>query len=142
MVTKELFKETVTAGRRIYTIDIKETKEGSKYLSVTEFDPANKEGQYRKIMIFEDHLADFKKGLEKAFKFLHPPKTLAKTPEYVQKIRESFPRAYEKWTSEEDEQLKLEYSEGVTIKKLSASFQRQAGSIRARLKKLNLLKEK
>ena len=139
MERKELFKEIISAGRRIYVIDIKETKSGSKYLSITEFDPANKEDQSRKVMIFDDHLGDFQKGLEKAFKFLNPNKEPTKIPPPFQKLRENYPRAYEKWSSDEDERLKLKFSEGISIKELSALFHRQEGSIRSRLRKLNLL---
>lgn len=139
MERKELFKETVSAGRRIYVVDVKETKDGSKYLSITEFDPANKEGQNRKIMVFEDHLDDFQKGLEKAFNFLKPPaKIPTKISSYIQGVRETHPRAYEQWSSDEDENLRLKFSEGLNTKELSTLFQRKEGSIRSRLKKLGL----
>ena len=58
--------------------------------------------------------------------------------EKIAKIREQYPRAYEPWSAEEDEQLQLRYSQQASIKVLAAEFQRQPGAIQSRLKKLGL----
>jgi hypothetical protein len=56
----------------------------------------------------------------------------------VDKIRQQYPRAYEKWTEEEDMQLRQKYHEGVRVKELATLLQRQPGAIEARLRKLGL----
>lgn len=57
----------------------------------------------------------------------------------VEKIRQKYPRAYVKWTREEDEKLKNEYASGQQIGELAKKFQRQSGAIRSRLQKLGLI---
>lgn len=57
----------------------------------------------------------------------------------VEKIRQKHPRAYVKWTPEEDEKLKNTYAKGQQIGELAKKFQRQSGAIRSRLQKLGLI---
>jgi hypothetical protein len=57
----------------------------------------------------------------------------------VEIIRQKYPRAYVKWSREEDEKLKNEYASGQQIGELAKKFQRQSGAIRSRLRKLGLI---
>ncbi len=57
----------------------------------------------------------------------------------VEEIQQEFPRAYERWTSEEDERLKQQYVAGINIPALAKYFGRNKGAIQSRLKKLNIL---
>jgi DNA-directed RNA polymerase specialized sigma24 family protein len=57
----------------------------------------------------------------------------------VEAVRRSYPRAYEKWTAEEDEALLRKYSSGVSIPELAEMHQRKQGAIRSRLEKLGLV---
>ncbi len=54
------------------------------------------------------------------------------------KIRIKYPKAYERWTSEEDDLLQQQLAEGISISELSKRFQRRPGAIHSRLKKLEL----
>jgi hypothetical protein len=56
-----------------------------------------------------------------------------------EKIRQKHPRAYVKWSPEEDEKLKNEYVSGQQIGELAKQFQRQSSAIRSRLQKLGLI---
>jgi archaellum component FlaC len=56
-----------------------------------------------------------------------------------EKIRQKYPRAYVKWSHDEDENLKKEYASGQQIGELSLKFKRQPAAIRSRLQKLGLL---
>ncbi len=56
-----------------------------------------------------------------------------------EKIRQKYPRAYIKWSREEDEKLKDEYASGQQIGELAKKFQRQSSAIRSRLQKLGLI---
>lgn len=57
----------------------------------------------------------------------------------VEIIRQKYPRAYVKWSREEDEKLKNEYASGQQIGELAKKFQRQSSAIRSRLRKLGLM---
>ena len=69
-------------------------------------------------------------------------------PSHLEEARRTHPRAYEKWTDEEDERLRQAWDErdasGDTItarvKAIAADFGRQPSAIRSRLKKLGLVK--
>jgi len=56
-----------------------------------------------------------------------------------EKIRQKYPRAYVKWTRDEDENLQNEYASGQQIDELVKKFQRQPAAIRARLQKLGAI---
>jgi|GEM_PF-605003 len=56
-----------------------------------------------------------------------------------EKIRQKYPRAYVKWSQDEDENLKKEYASGQQIGELAKRFQRQPGAIRSRLQKFRLM---
>ncbi|MEG4212771.1 hypothetical protein [Microcoleus sp. S13_B4] len=56
-----------------------------------------------------------------------------------EKIRHKYPRAYVKWSQDEDENLKKEYASGQQIDELAQRFQRQPSAIRSRLHKLGLI---
>ncbi|MCZ0940630.1 MAG: RecQ family ATP-dependent DNA helicase [Caldilineaceae bacterium] len=56
----------------------------------------------------------------------------------VEEKRREHPRAYEKWSLEDDERLKEMYAAGHSIAELAKHFGRNNGAIRSRLKKLGL----
>lgn len=55
--------------------------------------------------------------------------------EKIEKMRETHPRAYMPWTSEDDAVLKQGFQTGVSIEKLSKKLGRHEGSIKMRLQK-------
>lgn len=75
----------------------------------------------------------FGSGLNADQKKAYRPKT------QNEKIRNKYPRAYVKWSQDEDENLKKEYASGQQIGELVQRFQRQPGAIRSRLQKLGLM---
>ena len=72
-------------------------------------------------------------GLNGSQKNAYRPKT------QNEKIRQKYPRAYVKWSQDEDENLKKEYASCQQIGELAQKFQRQPGAIRSRLQKLGLI---
>jgi ATP-dependent DNA helicase PIF1 len=50
-------------------------------------------------------------------------------------MRETYPNAYRPWETAQDEKLKENFLNGVSIKKLSTMLGRHEGSIRMRLQK-------
>lgn len=75
----------------------------------------------------------FGSGLNGSQKNAYRPKT------QNEKIRQKYPRAYVKWSQDEDENLKKEYASCQEIGELAQRFQRQPGAIRSRLQKLGLI---
>lgn len=130
----ELFAVKVPAGRRTYYFDVKETTEGARYLVISELQAAGSRYDRHRVMVFEENLQEFQIGLEKVMAFLGVRQE-ARTYS-VDEIRRRYPRAYEKWTTEEEEELRLKYLEGMRTSELADYLQRQPGAIRARLSRL------
>jgi hypothetical protein len=63
-----------------------------------------------------------------------PPKAYA-----VSEIREEHPRAYEAWSSDEDDRLRHLFRSGMAVQDVATTLQRQPGAIRSRLAKLGLV---
>ena len=135
---KELFSERVSAGSRTFFFDIKESAEGTRYLVISESRQSGGEAyEHNRVMVFEEHILALHQGIEKAIQFLERQN---KSKAYgVQEIRRKYPKAYVKWTKEEDVRLSNEYSKRVS--ELADSFQRRPGAIRSRLQKLGLVPE-
>ena len=57
----------------------------------------------------------------------------------VEEIRHEHPRAYEKWSAEEDGQLSELCRSGKSVREIGKTLHRQEGAIRSRLAKLNLV---
>lgn len=57
----------------------------------------------------------------------------------LEQVRQQYPKGYAEWTDGDDLRLKNGYAQGKTISELADSFQRTAGAIRSRLKKLGLI---
>ncbi len=131
---KELFTEKIVAGSRSYFFDVKEAKDGTKYLVISESRQSGESYEHNRVMIFEEHLKMFAEGMEKAFAFLG----VKKKTYNLNEIKQIYPKAYEIWTSDEDNRLKLKYQEGIAINELASCFQRQPSAIRSRLAKLGL----
>jgi hypothetical protein len=132
----ELYSKKVSAGKRTYFIDIKDTVEGKLYLVISE-SRLNQSGSYDhdRVMVFEEDIEPFFTELNNALKFLKKG-----TKAYnVDEIRKKYPKAYEKWSEKEDKNLMAEYSRGKSIDELAENFQRKPGAIRSRLQKLGLL---
>jgi hypothetical protein len=55
----------------------------------------------------------------------------------MDEIRQAHPRAYEKWTDEEDYQLGQLFRAEKSVKEIARLLQRQPSAIRSRLEKLN-----
>lgn len=134
----ELFSEKVSAGSRTYFFDVKESRHGTKYLVISESKRSGKEDyEHNRIMIFQEHITEFANGLKSAIKFMK--KSSKAQAYYVEEIRQKYPKAYIKWTEDEDNTLKNEYLQGNTVDELASIFQRKPSAIHSRLKKLGIV---
>ena len=93
-------------------------------------------------------LADQAASLSEPSRISDPAsRTGDEVPSYMDQAKQERPRAYEKWTDEEDERLRQAWEEQEggedtttgRIRSLAEDFQRKPGAIRSRLKKLGLL---
>jgi len=66
----EIFSEKVVTSRRTYFFDVKETKDGSKYLVIGELTQVGSELERHRVMVFEESLESFMEGLDKAVEFI------------------------------------------------------------------------
>ena len=135
---RELFSEKVTAGSRTYFFDVKQSQEGTRYLVISESRAVGAEYEHHRVMMFEENIEAFIAGFDKAIAFLgirQKPKSYS-----VEEVRQQHPKAYAKWSSDEDEALRKKYDEGMSVAELARFFQRQPSAIQSRLAKLGLKK--
>jgi len=73
---EDIFSQAVRAGKRTYFFDVKETRNGQQYLTITEskkrFNSENGKFFYEKhkIFLYNEDFEKFAKGFETAIKFI------------------------------------------------------------------------
>lgn len=73
---EELYSQAIPAGKRRYFFDVKETRGGDKFITITEsrriFDNNTGEFYYdkNKIFLYKEDFEKFQKGLANAFSFI------------------------------------------------------------------------
>ncbi len=135
---EELFLAKVAAGSRTYFVDVQRAQNGVKYLKISETKHAEgKPHEHNRVMVFEENIVDFIHAVTEAMPFMRPDAP----PGRLSKLREKHPRAYAKWTPEDDARLKAEFVKGTSRAELAAIFERQPSAIKSRLQKLGLLAE-
>lgn len=73
---EEVFSQAVKAGKRTYFFDVKETKQGERYITITEskrkFD--NEDGTFsyekHKIFLYKEDYSKFQNALERVIRFV------------------------------------------------------------------------
>lgn len=138
MKNKEIFSTKFQAGNRTYFLDVNTTKDGGRYLKISESKRTSEtEFERNQIIIFEEGIEKLaEKIIEVTEKFRVDGKIYS-----VEEKRKSDRNAYKPWTYEDDNRLELLYCEGKSIADLSKEFGRNNGAIQSRIKKLEL-KEK
>lgn len=137
--SKELFSAKISAGKRVYFIDVKQSRDGTKYLVISESKLANEKWEHNRILIFQEHIPTVIEEINKALKFIG---VSIKTKAYsIEEVRRAYPKAYAKWTRDEEDALRVKYLEGRSIEELASIFQRKPSAIYSRLRKLGLLRE-
>lgn len=145
MPNKELFSRQVSAGRRTYFIDLKQSKTGERYLKISESKHiVGDKFERHQIMLHQEHSDAFFEALaEVAAEFTTPPKpptsskpptSPPKKPRWGTKKRTGVGAP---WTPELDQKLLELHAEGKSTKELCEIFDRNRGGIQSRLKKLS-----
>ncbi|MCX6842151.1 MAG: DUF3276 family protein [candidate division WOR-3 bacterium] len=133
---EELFSAKVAAGNRTYFVDVQRAQNGAKYLKISESRQGDeKEHEHQRVMVFEEDIVDFIHAITEAMPFMRPDAP----PGRLSRLREKHPRAYEKWTEEENARLRAEFAKGTPREELAVMFQRQRAAIKSRLQKFGLL---
>ncbi len=89
---EELYSQAIPAGKRRYFFDVKETRGGDKFITITEsrklFDNNRGEFYYEKnkMFLYKEDFDKFRQGLDNAFKFIEtgvvPPPVVVEEPAY------------------------------------------------------------
>jgi hypothetical protein len=64
--TSSLYSTMVRSGRTTYFVDVKEAKNGNKYLSISENRINGEEKKRTTVRVFGDSIPEFKKAIEDA----------------------------------------------------------------------------
>ena len=98
------------------------------------------EGHSYEQILVQDLAWTYHDIFQAAAEALEAPQATNEVKSYdVEEIRQEHPRAYEKWSAQEDEQLSGLCRNGKSVKEIAATLHRQEGAIRSRLVKLNLV---
>ncbi|SHF02357.1 Protein of unknown function [Psychroflexus salarius] len=138
MKNENIFSTKFQAGNRTYFLDLKTTKDGDRYLKISESKRTGEtEFERHQIIVFDE-------GIDKLAEKIKEVANKIRTDEKsysVDEKRKTHQNAYQPWTDEDDNRLELLYCEGKSITELTELFGRNNGAIRSRIKKLEL-KEK
>ena len=141
MSDNEIYSDNFVKGTRTYFFDIERSESGDLYLKVSESKETDSGFEHHQLMIFKEDLRDFVKALKKSmtkFKEFKEPKETRSKAYSVEKIRETYQKAYMPWTVEDDNKLELLFCEDKKVKELAEIFGRKTGAINSRIKKLEL----
>lgn len=133
----EVLNVKVGAGSRTLYVDLKENPDGTRFLSISEV-RASKTRERSRILIDEEHVAELHRALDSVLEFLSR-KSRTKAYSIPEKRRER-PRAYERWTRGEEEQLVEAYDEGCGVSELAERHARAPTAVLSRLYQLGVLK--
>ncbi len=65
-----LYSKIIKAGERTYFVDVREARNKSKYLAISETRPSGGSGEKKfsrsKVVVFPDHLAEFRTAFDEA----------------------------------------------------------------------------
>lgn len=98
---EEVFSKAVKAGKRTYFFDVKETKQGERYITITEskrkFDNGDGTFSYEKhkIFLYKEDYAKFKNALEGVIGFVETGEIPVFDDEAISRIEDSFDKDIE-----------------------------------------------
>ncbi len=134
-------KQVILNGKAFF-LDLKESKNGKSYLVITQSKPIEDEKYERiKMILFEGEIAKFCNALNSIIENFPPKADTSPSEEYIAKVRQTYPMAFQPWTKENEELLIALFNEGKEIPALASALQRRNGAITARLTKLGLIEK-
>jgi hypothetical protein len=135
-----LHSEKVQAGRFSYCFDVREAANGSVFLSLTQCRRLTSEGQDRTahLYVFEDGMGSFRKALWAALRSMQKEVEGRRDGDLTQ-LRTTYPRAFEKWTPDEEAELRKLFAEHGTPAAVAPHTGRTERAVALRLQKLGLI---
>lgn len=145
----EVFSDKLACRARMYFFDVKQSVDGSRYLSIRERTRRGPKWRERgRIIVRETDLVRFQEAIRNVGEFLGSRKTMdlagaskASPGESLQDMRKAFPQAYAPWTPEADDRIKVGVGRRETVASLALALGRQPSAIRSRIRKLNLVSD-
>lgn len=134
-----VYEAKLNSGNTTYFIDARQAVNGRYYLSLTE--SRRSDGNtftQRRIMVFEEKLEGFRKHMTEALDMIAGLVTSRNDTE-IQKTRELHPRAFMKWSKEDEEELEREFRRNPDVDSLAQLTGRTCKAVTARLERLGLI---
>jgi len=134
-----LHTEQVSGPSKSFYLDLKKTENGKNYLVITQSRKVDEENRERtRIILFENEIAKFSEAMMRSLLQFSMVRD-AEIRRYKSHVQEQFPKAYTKWSNEDELQLKSLFEQGHGVEDLTVSLERNAAGVMARLRKLGLI---
>jgi hypothetical protein len=131
----------VSAGSVCYFLDVRQAVNGRFYLVLTESRRRGPDGfEQSRILLFEENLEGFRSELEASLESMAA--AIADRPQgAVSNSRNNVPRAFAKWTEQEESSLREGFASGASPQEMASQLGRSSRAVEARLVKLGLMAE-
>ncbi|MBN2789639.1 MAG: DUF3276 family protein [Candidatus Delongbacteria bacterium] len=132
-----IFTTNFKAGQRMFYLDMREAKNNSKYLKITER-KFTEDGDFENhgIMIFEQDFEKLSKAISEAMSKVDFKEVAKKESK---KTGSEFPNQGLKWSEEDEVKLEKLFKKGNSIEAMMKVFGRSEKGITSRLEKLELI---
>ncbi len=136
---QNIYEGRVSSGRDTFFIQSKKAKNDHYYITVTD-SRRQEDGTFtqQKIIVFEESVKSFREKIIEACKSIEDLYEDRREKE-ISEIRKTHPRAFMKWTDQEQEKLEKLFKKGGELEDLSKDFGRSPGSLLARLERMGLV---
>lgn len=133
----QIFTTNFKAGQRMFFLDMREAKNNSKYLKITE-SKVNEDGdqQYNGIMIFEQDFEKLTDAITEAMSKVDFKKIAKRETKPANK---DYPNQGLKWSDEDESKLTKLFKKGNSIEAMMKVFGRSEKGITSRLEMLGLV---
>lgn len=133
-----IWSERVRAGRVNYFLDVRESANGRVFLSMAQSSLGDDETWRReRIVVFEDGLAVFRRAVLSALRIIGREADERRDAD-LDELRKTCPRAFEKWSEDDESALRQGWGSGMTEAELAVRLGRTQRAIGLRLQKLGL----
>ncbi|MDA3837765.1 MAG: DUF3276 family protein [Candidatus Delongbacteria bacterium] len=133
----QIFTTNFKAGQRMFFLDMREAKNNSKYLKITE-SKVNEDGDYENhgIMIFDQDFEKLSDAITEAMSKVDFKKVAKRESK---KVNKDCPNAGMVWSEEDETKLEKLFKKGNSTEALMKVFGRSEAGITSRLEKLELI---
>ena len=133
--------EQVSGPTKSFYMDLKKSENGRNYLVITQSRKIDDENQERtRIIVFQNEIARFSEAMMRSL-IQFSVKEDEEVLRYKQAVKEQYPKAYSKWTKEDEIQLKELFESGQDVEDITVSLERNTAGVLARLRKLGLTQD-